>query len=487
MTLALIAAVALLGADRPFKLKVVDDRTGRGVPLVELRAVDNTSFYTDSAGVIAFDEPGLIGVSTYYHIKSHGYEYPADGFGYRGVRVTTSPGGSMAVKLRRMNVAERLYRVTGGGIYRDSVLVGDPVPIARPLLNAQVVGSDSVLNAIYGGKLWWFWGDTNKPGYPLGNFHTPGATSRLPADGGLDPDVGVDLEYLVDDTGFARPTAELPGPGPTWLFGLTVLRADGRERMFAGYSKIRGMLEAYERGLAEFDPAARRFRVASTFPKGTRAYPDGHATIRTDGYVYYSIPFPVTRAPSTPEALADASRFEVYHCLKPDGTVDVGPDGSARYAWRTGVAPPTSKAITVLIASHPTLKIANPLALRDASTGKAVHAHTGSTEWNTHRRRWALIAVQEGGTSALGEVWYAEADDPLGPWGPAVKVVTHDDYSFYNPRQHPEFAKDGGRVVYFEGTYTATFSGNRHPTPRYDYNQIMYKLDLDDPALRAAR
>lgn len=29
-------------------------------------------------------------------------------------------------------------------------------------------------------------------------------------------------------------------------------------------------------------------------------------------------------------------------------------------------------------------------------------------------------------------------------------------------------------------------SGNTRPTPRYDYNQILYRLDLDDPRLAPA-
>ena len=87
------------------------------------------------------------------------------------------------------------------------------------------------------------------------------------------------------------------------------------------------------------------------------------------------------------------------------------------------------------------------------------------------------------GSSFLGEVWYAEADTPLGPWVYARKIVTHDDYSFYNPKQHPIFDQDGGRIIFFEGTYTTTFSGNKDPTPRYDYNQVMYQLDLADPRL----
>jgi len=51
----------------------------------------------------------------------------------------------------------------------------------------------------------------------------------------------------------------------------------------------------------------------------------------------------------------------------------------------------------------------------------------------------------------LGEVWYAEADRPEGPWVKAKKIMTHDKYSFYNPKQHPQFTSGDGRYVFFEG------------------------------------
>ncbi|HEU4753356.1 MAG TPA: hypothetical protein VFU47_09635, partial [Armatimonadota bacterium] len=121
--------------------------------------------------------------------------------------------------------------------------------------------------------------------------------------------------------------------------------------------------------------------------------------------------------------------------------------------------------------------------LHDADTGKPLVAHGGTVYWNAYRKRWIMIAVEIGGTSMLGEVWYAEAETPLGPWLYARKVATHDRYSFYNPAQHPEFDQQGGRLVYFEGTYTNSFSGNPDRTPRYDYNQVMYRLDLADPRL----
>ena len=119
----------------------------------------------------------------------------------------------------------------------------------------------------------------------------------------------------------------------------------------------------------------------------------------------------------------------------------------------------------------------------DAETGEPIQLHGGTVHWNEHRRRWVMIALESWGTSMLGEIWYAEADTPLGPWEKAVKIVTHDDYSFYNPKQHPMFDQQNGRFIYFEGTYTHTFSSNTDPTPRYDYNQIMYRLDLADERL----
>ena len=53
---------------------------------------------------------------------------------------------------------------------------------------------------------------------------------------------------------------------------------------------------------------------------------------------------------------------------------------------------------------------------------------------------------------------------------------------FYNVTQHPYF--DRGRYLYFEGTYVNTFSGNPEATPRYNYNQILYRLDLEEKRLR---
>jgi hypothetical protein len=142
--------------------------------------------------------------------------------------------------LNRTQAAERIYRLTGGGLYRDSLLTGLSAPIAEPLLSsAGVLGQDSLMGVVYRGKSYWFFGDTECPQGPrnsdcqfYGKF-TTGATA--PATGlGLAPP---SLRYFTSNNsrdpggmaksgrpdaasialwnphGFAHPKAMLAGPG----------------------------------------------------------------------------------------------------------------------------------------------------------------------------------------------------------------------------------------------------------------------------------
>lgn len=492
LVLLLAISSAPTGRESYFEIAVLDEQTGRGVPLVELRTVDNTRYWTDSNGLVAFHEPGLMNQKVFFHVESHGYEFPKDVFGFRGKALVTTPGTRAELRMRRVNVAERLYRATGVGIYRDSMLLAREVPIRQPLLNAQVAGSDSVNSVVFQGKIHWFWGDTNRPAYPLGTFHVPGAISRLPSDGGLDPSRGVDLEYFSREDGFVASTAEMPGDGPTWIDGVCVVRDEaGSERMFAKYVKVRKFLEVYERGLVEFKPETQRFEKRATFDFAAPLYPLGHALSVREGdaaYLYFGNPYPLVRVRARAEDLADPTRYEAFTPLKFGSKLDkpnIERDAAGKivYGWKANTPPPAPQdearwIAKKLIASNETL-----CGLRDVETGKPVRGHAGSVAWNAHRKRYVMIAEQFEGTSYLGEVWYAEADSPVGPWVYARKIVTHDKYSFYNPRHHPMFDQENGRKIFFEGTYATFLSGNDHPTPRYDYNQIMYGLDLDDPRL----
>lgn len=497
---ALGSAAALAQSSQPssagsrasawFRIQVVDEQTGRGVPLVELTTTANQRFVTDSAGNVAFCEPGLMDQPVFFTIASHGYEYPADGFGIRGVALTPAAGGNATIKIKRLNIAERLYRVTGGGIYRDSVLLGLPTPIEQPLLNAKVFGQDSVQNAIYQGKLLWIWGDTCRPAYPLGTFHAPGAISQLPEHGGLDPSVGVNLTYFVGDDGFARGLARVPEEGAMWLDSLTVFAAPGGEQLYCAFARVKSLAETLERGFMRWNDAATRFERVASFPLDTPCYPRGHPVwIESGGdrRVYFASPLPLTRTAGRVDAYLDVKQCETFTCTLPGGAdkakIDRDEQGRIRYAWRAGV-PVFDPGVAKKLVDDGLIEPAESLIQsRDVETGKPILLHGGSTYWNAWRHRWVCIVVQSWGSSMLGEVWYLEADTPVGPWVYARKIVTHDKYSFYNPRHHVEFDQEGGRVVYFEGTYATTFSGACVATPLYDYNQIMYRLDLGDERL----
>lgn len=497
LTPLLLAGLLAAGPEKPFAITVVDRQTGRGVPLVELRTVHGVRLVTDSNGVAAFHEPGLMAESVFFHVVGHGYEFPRDGFGFRGKALEVRPGGSATLQIDRINVAERLYRVTGAGVYRDSVLTGAKVPLKEPLLNAKVVGQDSVMSAVYRGKVYWFWGDTLRPGYPLGNYHVPGATSELPGKGGLDPDVGIDLAYFRDEKGFARKTCEMPGKGPTWVETVAVLPdKDGRERLYAEFVKVEPPLAVYARGLAVWDDDKEQFTKLRDLDAKAPVVPRGHSFRHADGgtdYVYFAHPYPLVRVPATGEAFADPARYEAYTCLKPgskldDPQLDRDADGRLRYAWRPNTPPVGPAEQAKLIAAGKMKRTESPFRLADRDTGKPVTAHGGSVYWNAYRKRWVMVFVEHfGKPSVLGEVWYAEADEPTGPWRHAVKAATHDRMSFYNPKQQPMFDKDGGRVIYFEGTYTQSFSGHPDATPRYEYNQVLYRLDLADRRLALPR
>ena len=475
-----LAAGPVPGPEQCYALALIDRATGRGVPLVRVALGDDV-LWSDSNGLVAYCNPDRVGQSLQVQVSSHGYE-PAS------ASLSTSAGGEGTIMLDRINIAERLYRATGEGIYRDSTLLGRDVPLEQPVLDGQVMGQDTVQTAIYQGEVFWVWGDTQRPSYPLGNFHTSSARSELPEQGGLPPSGGVDFDYFVGTDGFSKamaPPESVPGEGVTWLGSLiAVPDQSGQEQLFARYALVPSDLTADEVGLVRFDDARALFVKELAFPSTTSRGPDGHPTrwLQPGGdYVYYQPPL---RIPATAEAMLDPARYEVFTAFA-QGTesLERGPDGTLAYGWKTDTGYVTTAALDAAGTDHDQALDGH---LRDPEGDESITAHGASSRtWNAYRQRFSELVQQVGGSSSyLGEIWYSEGDTPLGPWVYSRKVVTHDDYTFYNPRQHPFFDQQDGRLIYFEGTYVTTFASNAAvPTPRYDYNQVMYRLDLDDPRL----
>jgi hypothetical protein len=494
-------------AAEPFAIEVVDEATGRGVPLVELRTTASVTYYTDSAGIAAIDDAALLGRKIWFGVRSFGYEFAADGFGLRGRALDVQSGKSVQLKIKRTNFAERLYRVTGEGIYRDTLLAGRESPIREPLLNSQVVGQDSVQPVIYRDQLYLFWGDTSRQAYPLGLFAMAGATAKLPQQGGLDPAVGVDLNYFVDKDGFARGMAPLDAPGPVWVEGVYTVNDDtGEQRMLGHYSRMESLEKRVERGVMLFDDESQTFKKVKEVPLDAPLATTGKPfRVNVDGvdYIYFADPYPCVRVKADWQSVQDLSQFEGLTPLKPgtrfreDKTqLQRDKNGKLIFTWKRGTPPLTPKQLRSLIGSGEMKADESLMRLVDVEADKPILAHAASVQWNEYRKKYAMIVTEIEGRSMLGEVWYAESAKPEGPWHKALKVATHHmapsggadkqamNMDFYNPCQHPYFAQDGGRLIYFEGTYTNSFSGYAAPTPRYEYNQLMYRLDLADERLR---
>lgn len=60
----------------------------------------------------------------------------------------------------------------------------------------------------------------------------------------------------------------------------------------------------------------------------------------------------------------------------------------------------------------------------------------------------------------------------------ATKVATHNisGYTCYNPLQHAFYSTQSR--VYFSCTFVNSFSSNKVKEPLYDYNNMLFGLDL---------
>ena len=505
LLLGLTCTARMLRGQGYYTIEVLDSITGRGVPMVEVSTAGQ-SFYTDSNGIVALNEPGLMNQSLPFEFKTYGYANTSQ-------TLTTLPGNLSQIQTTRINRAERLYRATGPGIYQDSVLVSRSVPISQPLSNGNVLGQDSVQAAVYNDRIHWFWGDSlyENGGGIGGNYWTSGATSQLPSQGGLRPSVGIDLNYYEDALGQTRPMfPQYRATGkPVWVDGLfTVKDNSGQERLLTHFVNVQSLFPVFvllEQGLAQFDDAAGTFVKTQDYGvaqeqvwgTGPPIVPAGHSFRHSTGgedYIYFGENYPNIRVRDNWDAVNDISQWEAFTPLKENTRynaanppLDLDAGGKPIYGWKKNTDPLGTEIFEEMVTGGHLSRTEAPVGLVDFETGADVQLHRSSVHWNTYRRKWVMIGNESAGNgSFLGEVWYAEAPTPEGPWKNAIKIATHADpqgdlggsYSFYNPTQLPFFDEEGGRIIYFQGTYSTNFFDSAPPTPLYEYNQITYRLDL---------
>jgi hypothetical protein len=477
------------GASQCMALRAVDSATMRGVPLVSFATSTGDTYWSDSQGMVAYCDPDEIGKTVVFTVTSDGYTLASGST----VTVQVAAGGTRNVPLVRQLPAQRLYRVTGQGIYRDSALLGLTMPTAHPNINGLVMGQDTPSTFVYGGQIYWIWQDTSRAAYPLGNFASSGAVSAPPSSGGLSADLGVDTSYFVGADGFSRgmvnsagdPDKSASSGGPIWLGQIVdVVDAQLQPHTFGRYY-VAASSNPWS-ALAEFDPTSSTFTYVADYPAGT-TLPTGRPMV-VGGYAYWSDP---VRFPATVEGVENVTGYEVFSAFGANGstTLNRNADGSLAYAWRPAAPVSTQAALEAAqvpadqdLDGHLTDIIDGGNV--QVSNGAANSSFASTVMWNDYRKRFGGIIEQQYGVTFLGESWYSEADTPLGPWVFARKVVTHatTGNTFYNPDIIPFLGEAGGRIVFFDATYTKTYS-KAQPTPRYDYNEMMYRLDLDDPEM----
>ena len=538
---ALAVAVDDCKTTAPFYIQVVDQETGRGIPLAMVSTQDWVVWWTDSNGIAAITESDLqpdpaTGRSgdVWIYVSSWGYTDPADGGDaeFPGHGIVMAPGSFERVELRRDNRAERLYRFTGAGVFRDSLLAGVATPLTDPTHSAKVAGQDSTQVAYYKGRVMYFFGDTLVRDDPFGVFSSTGASTSL-----LDVNASsfLELEYFLEELeeNSTSPVAMVPiDEWFTWVQAFATVDAGTENEALLGFwaEHDGDTMNTTAFGSMIWDDVAGHFQLLKNFTGQAFSqyctdpwcsyvlWEGAHSLLATrdgepcnasdpEAYVYLACTTPLVRFPLAAAAAAEGAfeSFALWESYTPlvEGATLAQPSpqlerdpttGSLVYGWKRGtgaLGPDDEQAFIARGEMAPDESLVWG-ATTDAETGDTITLSGGDIQWSEHRQKWVYISQkQDDGNN--GEVWYSESDELLGPYDTAVKIITHEDnddmqhtmgsYTFYNVVQYP-FAAEGG-YIFISGTADAATdmdNSARANVARYDYNNIIYRLDLDGVA-----
>jgi hypothetical protein len=471
LVFTLLACRLMAAGDvQPYALQMVDEASGRGIPGVLASTANGLNFVSDSNGWIVVNEVGLMKQRVHLSIRSPGYAFPKDNFGIAGLAFDMMPGATIEVKLVRSNIAERMYRLTGQGIYRDSTILGQDVPLPYPNTMNGLLRLQYPQVTTYQGKLFWLWSEASQTVHPLPITRGVAATSDLPDTTGLDPTQGVHFNFWIDSTNL--PMAMLPDTevGLVQFDGL-LSTADimGAEHLVAHYRLLDSQGQCVEQGVAEFMADVRRFeRISVLSADYPWQFPQGQAVrAKTDDgeHFYFATPHCTVRVPCSYESIITPGSYQALTWTEAMGKV----------GWQS-VAPPMSRSDENRWRSKGVINDdESRLTPVDSALGTSLTLTSGSVSWNEFRKAWITIAGQSDGS-----VWYLEAGSISGPWQKAVQIATHTNAGFESVQMVDGMEQQDQRVIYFMGTYRDA------GMPRYDGNQLMYRLDLRDPRLASA-
>lgn len=459
----LLSSVSSCGAE--FGIHVVDESNGRGIPMATVRLANGATHLTDSAGWVRIDEPGLMHRKLRIEVNSPGYGLAAEDSDSNSLLVQLAASGDAVIKLVRLDIAERAYRITGAGIYRDSELLGREVPLPSGSFSSGLLSASGTQRITLGKKVLWCWRDALLSHERIPSLGVVGAFSQIPDSGGLDPTQGVHFSYLPTGSDQVESLLIAEEPGIMWIEGLaSVQDENGADAVVAHYVRQGSKGERAEHGIALWTEEQRFERIVVLGEEYEWQFPSGQAVrqrTNEQDWCYFASPFCHVRCPARLDAVRNPAAYQALTW-----------DSSAKApVWQQTLPPMTQRDESSWVAEgrvqHPHTQV------EDHATRKPVPVLDASIEWNPHHHCYIMIAA-----SVDGDIWMAESTQIEGPWQRAIRIVNAEPGMCTKPVQHPFMNQEGGRIIWFE---TALLDTN---APRYDGNELMHRLDLDDPRLK---
>ncbi len=431
-TLLLLAAAspsAVPVENAPAALVIREKGNGRIVPALPFSTSFALRFVTDNDGVIALDDPDVIGHKTWFGILGFGYGLDKDFIGNAGFAFKPNAGEEEKREVKRTGKVVALGRLTGSGVFVESKKLGR----RGDYMDDEALCRSGVQAAVLGKRVFYVWNRTKTMDGERESCVTGGAAPK-------------DL-YCVEEPPVVPRYSPLSGAGSTetlfekedWkvaLSGLVLLPdSNGKSRLVAVYTRYGDKDEMLERGLCELSGSKRRFVIRKALWKKEahgdtkpEDFPIGHAVPYRDlksgtDWILFCDPFPTVRV--------KASYADWYS------------------GGRNWVKVPKSSL--------------------------ADEAKSGSIAFAPSVKKW--IAVYQGKNP--GEVWQARADSPFGPWSGEEKILSVGNYTFESPLIHHFSLKNDSRYLLFEGAISARGGKDKRGfIPRILDNEMLFRLDL---------
>jgi len=308
---------------------------------------------------------------------------------------------------------------------------------------ADVYGTDVGIMVARGVRMYFVFGDTFGLG-GLGGLHWRSNTMAYTVD--TNPADGVPLTGWItnDSTGFAKELVSSLKEDNVEMTCIPTAVYDSGACLYLYYMSVKhwgdtgGMWTCNNASIAySFD--------GSTFTKAANVSWPGNSNFIEFGVVYGGLDAPIADEYVYLLTTASGRYHDAYLARVPKTQIL----NQSAYAYYAGLALGDTPSWSSFQSE------ANPVI--DGAMGEM------SVMWNSYLHKYMLMNLDNPRLAIL----LRTADAPWGPWSaPQIVVTAREHPGLYAPNIHPQWAEDGGRIVYFTMSIWS------------DYNVFLMKVDL---------